>query len=257
MKKLPFGLLAVLFLTACGTPTAAPTAQPAPPEPTAKQEVMVVTQVVTQLITVVTTATPEPASPTIQATEVPAATALPTEAPTALASPTSVPVLYEANWNDPNHGWALPEGWRVSDGKLIISGKGDSVWALAPYKPEVADYAIEADIEAIPESCVAGSFGIIARSAYKGGFSGCGALVISTVDLKGNKFAEQNFETVNMTMPEHRVYRFEVQGNTLTVKLNGAQVAQANENQFGDPGQVGIWCRDVQITVNSFKVFAL
>jgi hypothetical protein len=256
------GMIGMVLLVACGAPTAESTSQPVSPEPTAKQQVMVVTQ----LVTVVTTATSAPASPTTQATDAPAVTALPTEAPTvavtagptALPSPTlpPTPTPYQADWT--KEQWGTPPGWHISGNSLLNDGKSEVVYTMAPVPPPSGDYAIEAEIEVIPNSCIGGgSFGLIARSTYVAGYTACTIAGIARVDLKGNKFAEYELVKREMPVAEKQRYRFEVRGPSLTLFINGGKVVEIKDNTMLDPGEVGIWCRDTQIIVYSFKVEAL
>src|SRR6266540_2857798 len=180
MKYLVAIVAALLVLVACGSPSvAAPTAQPATPRATPKQAVVVVTQVVT----VVTTPTPD--NPTALAqTSAPAATTpstdvpAPTAPPTTVPSATPLPILCQADWSNGNGGWGTPQGWRISGGMLFTDGKSDTFLLKAPCTLTTPDYAVEAEIEAIPTSCVTGAFGLTARSAYMGGYIGCYTLGI-------------------------------------------------------------------------------
>ena len=49
-------------------------------------------------------------------------------------------------------------------------------------------------------------------------------------------------------------YRLEVQGTTIRLFLDGAQRAEATDNRYRDPGQVGVYTYDMQISLRSFKV---
>jgi len=252
MKLVIVGVLGVIFLASCGAPTIAePTVRPISEiteNPTPRQEI--------QVVTVVTT--PTPSNPTVPAQPpTPAATEVPTLAPTAEPSPTVLPVLCQADWTNGNNGWGTPQGWRISGGMLFTDGKSDTFLLKAPCTLTTPDYAVEADIEAIPTSCVTGAFGLTARSAYMGGYTGCYTLGIATFDPKGTDYILRELAHKDAKIADEQTYRLEVRGNTIKLLVNGGVMVEAKDNSFLDPGEVGIWSKGVQITVSRFKVIGL
>jgi hypothetical protein len=52
-------------------------------------------------------------------------------------------------------------------------------------------------------------------------------------------------------------YRMEVKGNTISFLIDGAKTVTTTDNQYLEPGEVGLWCSLDQIAVRSFKITAL
>ena len=56
-------------------------------------------------------------------------------------------LLYEADWSQGSDSWELPASWKVENGVLVGDGTSDDsaiCHVHVPYRPETADYAVEA-----------------------------------------------------------------------------------------------------------------
>jgi hypothetical protein len=177
---------------------------------------------------------------------------------------TSNPV-YQANdaqgWKD----WQLSTGWSALGNGLLVSNNtgGGSNVALAPYQPETANYAVEAEIQ-IPNTDN-GSFGIFARSSYQ--YQGS---IYQAITYQGynytvfNQYAELTGPVAQQPIPVPisldtgwHVYRIEVKYNVITLFLDGKQLQQVTDNTYLSSGKVGIFASAAQVDVRSFKVFTL
>ncbi|HET8523179.1 MAG TPA: cupin domain-containing protein [Thermomicrobiales bacterium] len=247
------------------TPTPEPTATPAPP-------------------TATPTATAEPTTPPT-ATPEPTATAEPTNTPTPAPTPTQTPeptptpqpkagtVLYSADDSGGLDDWAAASGWRHLDGMLVFSGE-DLAYITAPFEPrEIADYAVEAEIQLIStveEYNCSGQFGLFARAADKG-FYDAGLSGINT--RRPNSCQDQrsvgiwgipaNSDAQALSKAgfgwdlDWHTYRIEVQSNHIRFLMDGGLILQVQDNQFLDGGVVGLWASKAQVSVRSFKVIKL
>lgn len=173
--------------------------------------------------------------------------------------------IYQADdtqgWKD----WQLSTGWSALGNGLLVSNNtesGSSV-ALAPYQPDTANYAVEAEIQ-IPNTDN-GSFGIFARSSYQ--YQGS---IYQAITYQGynytvfNQYAELTGSVAQQQIPvpisldtSWHVYRIEVKYNVITLFLDGRKLQQITDNTYLSSGKVGIFANTVQVDVRSFKVFTL
>lgn len=200
---------------------------------------------------VVVTATPVPVSPTpaIAATPVvPSATPM-------LPSPTVPPkpgaVLYQANWDAGSDGWPVSNSWKWVRGMVVNDGQRNDDLLISPYRPPMADYAVETEAQLLDgDLFVIGRTALVARwsASYPSTlsvFRGAGQLP----DLKSGPRLAGGTNWLNL--------RLEVQGNAFRLLINRALTIEAIENQFLEPGTVGLGARQGKVSVRAFRVVAL
>ena len=111
-----------------------------------------------------------------------------------------------------------------------------------------------------PDCCV-DNFGIFLRSSSAGGYdagvalggSGTPLARITTDYFSVNSLSSAPFDPGKAI----HTYRAEVKGNTIKLSIDNNPLASTTDNQFLDPGQVGLYSDSVQLEVISFKVTAL
>jgi hypothetical protein len=172
-------------------------------------------------------------------------------------SPAGSDLLYQADWSAGLNGWFGSQDWKTLNGMLINDGAHDGIGLsiTAPYSPNTADYAIEAEIQVVrPLGC--SSFGIVARAdkketGYQAGINYCefhGAAFYSMPELGFKEFDPGT---------KWHTYRLEVKGNTIKFFIDEAPVMETSDNRYLSGGQVGLWNDNVQLNVRSFKVMKL
>jgi hypothetical protein len=219
-------------------------------------QTVVVTQVVPQTVF---------AEQTVIITQTVVVTAATQSTTTAISEITQTPTpisalstLYEADWSEGLNGWPSTFGWKTLNGMLLNDGSNTegpswkSRWIAAPFQPSEADYAIEAEIQLIGNSGC-GGFGIVARGSYQGGAYACGNQRAYIASKDGDIVKEQDFSRGS----DWHTYRFEVQGNTLRLKIDGSVIVEVTDNRYLDSGMVGLWSDRNQINVRSYKVLRL
>jgi len=118
---------------------------------------------------------------------------------------------------------------------------------FAPYRPELANYAVEADIRVIEDG---DSFGVVVRVDDDGGGYAAG------VGIKGGQpfgGMSSGFEPGK----DWHTYRIEVRGNVFTLYIDGTFKGSLTNNRLLSAGRVGLWSNRYQLEVRSFKVIAL
>lgn len=258
--------------TATETPTEPePTQEPEPtdtpepsptPEPTEEPELTPTTEE--------PTATPEP-SPT----ETPGPT--PTEAPTDTPAPeppiVSVPQpgeeVFEADWSTGAGDWELPPNWTVSNG--VLSGEGpDALPVLAPFEPEVADYAVETvmTIETLDncDDMLIGPFSRVTMVTeetgdYPAGYIGgvCeGEWRIEAIEEDQNQREELVSGDLDADIEiegEPHAFRLEIAGDTIRLFIDEQFAGEATDDRFDEPGSAGIYFEgDTQLEVEEFRI---
>jgi hypothetical protein len=200
--------------------------------------------------------------------EPPASTPTPEPPPTIAPSPTPECnpgcVLYEANWQEGNGGWALSTEWQALNGMLI--SKGDPYEHSMIYAPasldNISDYAVEAKIQVLKTTNqYQSNFGVGSRVTNAGGiwgvmsyqYCGNGANALLAAGDQGCGALRTPFEVDNN---EH-TYRLEVKGNTMKFYIDGGLVLDGKDNRFLDGGKAGISSLGMQMEVHSFKVIKL
>ncbi|MCL5961596.1 MAG: M23 family metallopeptidase [Chloroflexi bacterium] len=182
-------------------------------------------------------------------------------------------VVYQADWSGGPDSWTGDRAWRVADGMLVNDGTSID-WLkgiTAPYVPDVADYAVEAEIRQVNDSgCM--SYGIIGRQRLENGwgihagFMGCGGAVERTSTWSGARSAPgtgaylQARDNGNGAIARFNAgqswhtYRLEIIGANLRLLVDGSVTLELTDNHFPSPGRVGIWSDRIQTQIRSFRV---
>ena len=246
------------LVAAVPTPTPVPTATPMP------------------------TATPLPTmTPIPTATSEPTATPEPTITPTPEPTPTPVPqagdILY-ATGEDGFEGWTIGGGYQVVGDMLVNDGTNEDPAQYIPAPVDLgnrSDYAVEVEMQLVRGDSGTG-FGMVARATDQGAYwaGSCDGVYAGEF---GHYIAagERSYEPVAAWFCEPRgsslriafapaepdtdwhTYRLEVQGNTLRLMVDGALVLETVDNQFLEPGQVGLFSYATQASFRNFRVIAL
>ncbi len=199
-----------------------------------------------------------------QASPAPTATTMPAQTPSAAPSAAAQSQSYEADWSGGLSGWTGGAEWKAVAGMLVSDGTGngdDTV--LAPYQPHGPDYAIEAQIHLLrkPVSLATCYFGIVGRGSGSGGGyyvgphnnGGSYALVVARMSGGYPQVASQNDDPG----VDFHLYRVEFKGNQITVKIDGNPVLQAPDNQYLDPGKIGLFSYGCPIEIRTFRAESL
>lgn len=165
------------------------------------------------------------------------------------------------NWN----GWHLASGWKRLNNVLLNDGTNggyngrSTLVAPTSCQPKTTDYAVEATIQVVSFSDNYSGFGINVRSGPSTTDPAGYSTYVDSAD--GANIAVVGGDALNNASfnpgTTFHVYRAEVKGNTITFLIDGKNVLSAVDNRFISTGQVGLWCANAQIELNSFKVFKL
>jgi hypothetical protein len=175
-------------------------------------------------------------------------------------------LLYAANWSSGLGAWSSSGQWQIENGALI-SECSYNCTILAPYHPPTANYVVDAKVSIVGVN--GGFFGIVTRvlgsapqaSGYIGGLAG---LSESGGSVSG--VAEINFINSSVQMPSVPIttrlfalhdYRLKLQGEQLTLYVDGVVMGALQDSSFQTPGQLGLRASPgAQIRVISLTVSA-
>lgn len=226
---------------------------------------------------------PPQISPTPTVMTTPSPTSMPV---VATPSPTSIPVvatpsptvihiasntiLYSANWSNGLNGWTAPTTrtmeWHTSGTMLISDGTAccgmyystgvltDDDIILAPYSPPVANYAVEAKIQLLPQHGNSFALGVVARYDSSTGVFGGVVQNAGPSDALITDITEQQPYTPDASW---HTYRLEVKDNKFTLKIDNVTLVQGISNSALNTGHVGLLGLSGQLDVSSFDVIAL
>ncbi len=189
------------------------------------------------------------------------------------ASPTpSVPkgtVLYKANWSHGLDGWHGPKAWTTAGGQLVTNSL-TTTSIVVPYRPTVANYAIEARVQ-LAQVLVNIHNGFIIYANEQPGKDGYQAQVYQLA-LRGAGMAPPGYidiatnNLVISTFQQHdyqpgtvwHTYRIEVVGDHATLFVDGTQnsVSITQENAISN-GPLGLTSWGFALHVSSFVITAL
>jgi hypothetical protein len=196
----------------------------------------------------------------------------PTAAPLSPTStaPRSGTLLYQTNWKHGLSSWHASAGWKAVGGQLLIETPA-SASIIAPYRPTVANYAIEVNMQIVRMlKPTANDFTLFANGAPgKAGYSG-GVVELTprepqlpppgyaqvTTDKLDAQAGFQEIDYVPGTI--WHTYRIEVQGNEAMLFVDGTQVSHAtSQEQALSTGPIGMNSTGLSLRVSSFRVTAL
>jgi hypothetical protein len=190
------------------------------------------------------------------------------------AEPQTANVLYETGTTRSRfEDWAVSSttpDWIRLNGMLLNKGThhdGSFAPILAPYTPESANYAVEADIRAIRDGH---SFGVVVRARGRQGYAvGVGQnLMQRTPNIcyldgltswyirRGCIDPRAGVQVFDPGLEWHTYYT-EANGNKITLRIDGKEMISVADNMFLSAGSVGLWSSGYQLEVRNFKVIAL
>lgn len=208
--------------------------------------------------------------PTPAAAAQPAATQ--SLAATPQPTPTPSPSNYQADWTNGMGGWVGGEEWKTVAGTLISDGSayGESTFlgqdsVQPPFRPTGPDYAVDARIKIISDpqrpSC---EVALEARAApdgqgqnthgyYLGYSQGTGAVIRLFHPGASTTISHATYSPGT----DWHEYYAAVKDNQLTLKIDGSTVLQAFDNNYLEPGRVGVVSEVCQVQVSGFSVTPL
>lgn len=216
------------------------------------------------------TPTPKPSTSPTPLTATPTATTSPT--PTPIAAPSSPGTLvYKADWSGGMDGWSGGTEWKTAQNMLLSDGSnccgGAESIVVAPINlSNIANYEIKARIQFIRADnlCSGYSFGLMLRMDNSlNGYEGSGNLANGACDLAQGQAA---LHVDNYTELGHasfvpgtgwHTYDVTVQGDQITLSIDGNQILTATDNTYIGGGKVGIEDFNVQMNISDFEVTAL
>lgn len=182
--------------------------------------------------------------------------------------PSTGKLLYQADWSNDANNWNIAGQWKYNREKkmLMSDGTQTNFVILAPYKPQLKNYAVEANIQYDGDTSLDGSFSInsfgIAFGIEKNGqgyvcdvVQGSGATV-SSIAEDGRADSIADYTEYRPGTRAH-TYRIEVRGNTIFSFIDGDEFAQISNVSPTFAGSVGIRANKVILYIKSFEVFAL
>ena len=180
-------------------------------------------------------------------------------------------ILYSADWSGGMDGWSVGNQWSVNNGMLSSDGSGccggpESI-ITAPYQlNNVSNYIVEARVQFLgfDQVCNGYSFGVNARmipesNGYEGGINlGHGLCDPSqaSATLHVDNYT-QLATTPFVPGTGWHTYDLEVNGDQLTLSIDGTQMVQATSDVHSEGGVAGIEDFNVQMNVSSFKITAV
>ncbi len=190
------------------------------------------------------------------------------------ASPTpAVPagtVLYQANWSHGLAGWQGPKAWMMVGGQLVTNSLTNTS-IVVPYKPTVANYAIETRVQfaqmlvnihngfTIYANDEPGKDGYEAQM-YQFALRGAGMAPPGYIDIAtDNVDMAAGFQQLDY-QPGTRwhTYRIEVVGDQVALFVDGTQISRSitQENAISN-GPIGLTSWGFALRVSSFTITAL
>lgn len=189
--------------------------------------------------------------------------------PTVPAMPEGT-VLYRANWSHGLDGWQGPKAWTVVGGQLVTNSLTNTS-IVVPYRPTVANYAIETRVQ-FAQMLVNVHNGFIIYADDQPGKDGYEAQVyqlalrepslpppgyidIATDQLDMNAgFQQLDFVPASIW----HTYRIEVQGNQATLFVDGTQLSRSVSTLNAlSTGPLGLQSMGFALRVSSFTITAL
>src|SRR5216684_364442 len=149
-----------------------------------------------------------------------------------------------SDWSKGMSGWSTIDSWKTVSSMLVNDGSSYDGWTIAPFTPTKADYAVEAQIQYIGMGRAQpwGDSGIDVRGGdkkgYLVGFSTFGNAQISDINSV-NPIEKRSFNPGS----DWHTYRAEAIGNKIRLLIDGTVIIDTTDNQYLDPGQVGLWSR--------------
>lgn len=177
-------------------------------------------------------------------------------------------VLYTADWSSGFNGWTGGNQWSVNNGMLSSDGTGccggpESI-ITAPYQLNaVSNYIVEARVQFLGfvQVCNGYSFGVNARmipgsNGYEGG-TNLGHALCDPSQASATLHVDNYTQLASIPFvpgTSWHTYDLEVNGNQLTLSIDGSEILQATSDVHSEGGLAGIEDFNVQMNVSSFKI---
>jgi hypothetical protein len=192
-------------------------------------------------------------------------------------TPTSLPsgiVLYQADWSHGLSGLQVTSGWKVVQGMLVANSSNPATITI-PYRPVVANYAIEVRLQIVRLlQTNGGYFSIFAmRATDKDGFqAGVSDLKGTEPRPNGSHPQAQVFINPMSSMLQGsglpidyepgfqwHTFRVEVLGNEARLLVDGVQIGHASSEQTDtlSNGPIGLTTALVVLRVSSLRILTL
>ncbi|GAC1350340.1 MAG: hypothetical protein NVSMB27_31920 [Ktedonobacteraceae bacterium] len=194
----------------------------------------------------------------------------PTDTPVPTVQTTPGQVLYTANWSSGLNGWSGTGDWKTLNGLLLNDGTNGGAIDNAPtiLVPTsligIANYAVEAVIQVQSYSNYAPSFGFVLRAAGagQGYMAGIGTRDYSLntariSDLSSNDFFNSTRSSPFDPSTKAHTYRVEIKGNDIKLLIDGGLAVELFDNKYLTGERTGLWCANIQLSIQSYKVVAL
>lgn len=189
------------------------------------------------------------------------------------ASPTpSVPkgtVLYQANWSHGLAGWQGPKAWTVDGGQLVTNSL-TTTSIVVPYRPTVANYAIETRVQFAQMLVNSNNAFIVYADAEPGkdgyeaqiynlALRGAGMAPTGYIDIATDKLISSTFEPHDYPPGSvWHTYRIEVVGDQATLFNDGTQISRSiTQEDAISNGPIGLTSWGFALRVSSFVITAL
>lgn len=229
--------LALMLLAACGSSgssTATPTIQPSG----SQQAAVPATNPAT--VTVASVSSTRSPVPTRQ---------------TESASPTP----FVSDWSIGLGGWTATKDWTVVEGQLLndASNNNPDNQALAPFFPATRNYAVDTQIQFVNWDRYSGaSWGVLVRGYFIGVCAECVGSNSSGIFIAYDSNVTYSHVIDAPYTPDGNWHTLRVvmQANTIQVMLDGQEVLKGTDNRHLDPGRVGLWSANSQVTVRSVSI---
>ncbi len=178
-------------------------------------------------------------------------------------------VLYSANWSHGLDGWQGSKVWTTVGGQLVTRSL-TTTSIIVPYRPTVANYAIETHIQ-IAQMLVNKHNGLIlyandepGRDGYQAqiyqlALRGAGMDPPGYIDVSTDRLIPSTFEPHDY-QPGNRwhTYRIEVVGDQVTLFLDGTQISRSiTQLNAISNGPIGLTSWGFDLRVSSFVITAL
>ena len=186
-------------------------------------------------------------TPGVEDTRPPAPTLEPevieTEAPTepAIETPTPEPaapvLLYQADWSGGLGDWVGTGDWTTEGGNLVNSGGQGYAAIYSPFQPIAGtSYVVEAEMQ-------------IDTPTSSGAITG-----IAVSDPANPQSNALRVATYWIPDTEWHSYRLEVNGDTVTLLIDGQFAGRIIDPAYTNPGRVGIYTNAARLQVRRFEV---
>ncbi len=186
---------------------------------------------------------------------------------------TSTSLLYQADWSKGMDGWRGGSEWSVKNGMLVNNGNNqiiddaNKISILAPFQPQTANYAVEAQIQflgQVSSSSRGTVFGIFVHGGSHLDEIGYDCYFDNRDNSARIKLASDTEPRRQQVIPHPlgttlHTYRVVAKNNVISFFMDNMSMplVEVTDNTFMLPGMVGLMDINSQIKVSSFTVSSL